>query len=252
MRAVLKYGEAITYAVQMYQWIQQACRDLPVEVELSVDETNQPTSPLEHLIIALELKNRNVKIVSLAPRFVGDFEKGIDYKGDLDLFAGELRKHVAIARYGGPYKISMHSGSDKFVIYPIFSQVCGELMHVKTAGTSYLEALRVVCRTNKRLFRELVSYSRACYERDRASYHVSARLQEVPENPEDDLLEKWYLENENGRQILHVTFGSVLSDSPENHDKGYKERLRAWLHVQRDLYREILAQHLGKHIRLLA
>jgi hypothetical protein len=252
MRAVLKYGEAIIFAENMYHWIQQACQDIPVEVELSVDETDQPTSPLEHLIIGLELRERRVKLVSMAPRFVGAFEKGIDYKGALDLFTRELKQHVAIAGHCGPYKLSMHSGSDKFRIYPIFSRICGELMHVKTAGTSYLEALRVICRTDRPLFRELVGYCRSCYERDRATYHVSARLQDVPENPDDTLLEEWYLENESGRQILHVTFGSVLSDTPENRDKGFKERVMGVVNKHPDLYRELLAKHLGKHLRLLS
>lgn len=67
-----------------------------------------------------------------------------------------LKRHVAIARELGPYKISVHSGSDKFSINPIIGRVCGNLLHVKTAGTSYLEALRVVARVNAPLFREIV------------------------------------------------------------------------------------------------
>jgi hypothetical protein len=252
MRAVLKYSAAIDFAEKMFRWILEAARSKPVEIELSIDETDQPTSPLEHLLIGLELKRRNVEIISLAPRYVGDFEKGIDYKGDHGFFETELKKHMAIARYCGPYKLSMHSGSDKFAIYPVFSQICGNLLHVKTAGTSYLEALRVVCRTDRIFFRELVSYCRSCYSRDKASYHVSAKLAHVPENPDDDQLEKWYLDNEAGRQILHVTFGSVLSDNPANRQKGYKERLITCLMAHRDLYRELLGRHLGKHIQLLS
>jgi hypothetical protein len=126
------------------------------------------------------------------------------------------------------------------------------LLHVKTAGTSYLEALRVVCRTDKDFFRELIVYCRSCYERDRASYHVSAKLDQVPVNPDEDHLEAWYLNNETGRQILHVTFGSMLSDKAANRQKGYKERLMACLTQHGDLYRELLAKHLGKHIKLLS
>jgi hypothetical protein len=69
--------------------------------------------------------------VSVAPRFVGGFEKGIDYKGDLAAFENDLRGHAAIARAFGPYKISIHSGSDKFSIYPIIGRLCGDLLHVK-------------------------------------------------------------------------------------------------------------------------
>ena len=73
-------------------------------------------------------------VVSLAPRFIGDFEKGIDYRGDLDALERSLTQHVAIAEAYGPYKLSLHSGSDKLSIYPIFGRVCGNLLHVKTAG----------------------------------------------------------------------------------------------------------------------
>src|SRR5438132_186439 len=106
----------------------------PFEIEVSVDETDSPTSALEHLFFGLELKRRRVKVVSLAPRFIGEFEKGIDYRGDLHKFEAALGEHVAVARFCGPYKISVHSGSDKFAIYPILGRVCGDLLHVKTAG----------------------------------------------------------------------------------------------------------------------
>ena len=97
------------------------------EIEVSVDETETPTSPAEHLFIGLELQRRGVNAVSVAPRFCGEFEKGIDYKGDLKLFESTLRQHVAIAQCCGPYKISVHSGSDKFKVYPILGRICGDL-----------------------------------------------------------------------------------------------------------------------------
>ncbi|HYV27569.1 MAG TPA: tagaturonate epimerase family protein, partial [Candidatus Eisenbacteria bacterium] len=140
------------------------------EVEISVDETDSPTSSLEHLFFGLELKRRGVSAVSLAPRFVGEFEKGIDYRGDLARFEASLREHVAIAQFCGPYKISVHSGSDKFSAYPIVGRVCGDLLHVKTAGTSYLEALRVLARTAPKLFAEIAAYCRGRFDTDRKSY----------------------------------------------------------------------------------
>ena len=95
----------------------------------------EPTSALEHLFIGLELRRHKVPhVVSVAPRFIGDFEKGIDFKGDLKKFEASLREHVAIAKHCGPYKISVHSGSDKFTAYPVVGRVCGKLLHVKTAG----------------------------------------------------------------------------------------------------------------------
>ncbi len=77
--------------------------------------------------MASELKRLGVKIVSLAPRFIGDFEKGIDYKGDIELFKEEYLKHVKISEYFGSYKISLHSGSDKFGVYKAIGSIKARL-----------------------------------------------------------------------------------------------------------------------------
>lgn len=250
LRAIVKYSAALAHTKKMYDCICEACKGQAYEVEMSVDETANPTTPLEHLFIGLELKRMGVTVVSLAPRFVGAFEKGIDYKGNIADFETQYRQHIAIARYCGPYKISIHSGSDKFSIYPIIGRLSGGLLHVKTAGTSYLEALRVVCLTDKKLFRKIVIFCRDRYETDKQSYHVSAGLSHVPTHIQDDSLEKWYLENESGRQILHVTFGSVLGGK---YDVGrvLKDSILENLERNKPLYLEVLFNHLGKHIRLL-
>jgi hypothetical protein len=250
IRVILKYSKAINHMCTMYQSIKEACTNKKYEVEISIDETLKPTSPLEHLFIALELKRNNVKFISMAPRFIGAFEKGIDYKGDMKDFEKDYKKHIAIAKFCGPYKISIHSGSDKFSIYPIIGRLSANLLHIKTAGTSYLEALRVVCRTDKQLFHDIVSFSRTRYNIDKASYHVSAELSDIPEKIDDNQLENLYLESNPGRQILHVTFGSVLGGV--NGKSIFKEKILENLDKNRDLYREVLYKHLAKHIKLLS
>ena len=131
-----------------------------------------------------------------------------------------------MARELGPYKLSLHSGSDKLSLYPILARTTNGCFHVKTAGTSYLEALRVVARHDESLFRRVIEVSRKYYDRDKATYHVSADIRKLP-SPDDvrDVveLEKIYLERwsevpagkgftEPGRQVLHCTFGTILMD----------------------------------------
>src|SRR6185295_7084952 len=129
-RAAIKYARAIHHAAKVAAAIAEACGARPFEIEVSVDETDSVTSPLDHLFVGLELKRRRVpNVVSLAPRFIGEFEKGIDYRGDFKQFEHQLTEHVAVAKFCGPYKISVHSGSDKFSIYPIIGRVCGDLLH---------------------------------------------------------------------------------------------------------------------------
>jgi hypothetical protein len=196
----------------------------------------------------LELRRHKVPhVISVAPRFIGDFEKGIDYKGDLKKFEASLREHVAIAKHCGPYKISVHSGSDKFTAYPIVGRVCGDLLHVKTAGTSYLEALRVVARTTPKFFAEIVEFCRGRFDTDRASYHISTTAAHVAALPKfsGPKEEAVFLDEVAGRQLLHVTFGSVLTHAD------LKPRIMDILEQNQALHEEFLDRHFTKHLSLL-
>jgi hypothetical protein len=253
LRAAVKYGRAVAHCEKMAGYIDAANAGRLYEIEVSVDETDSPTSALEHVFFALELRRRGVTVVSLAPRFIGEFEKGIDYKGDLKAFEDALKVHVAIARECGPYKISIHSGSDKFSIYPIIGRVCENLLHVKTAGTSYLEALRVVARVDKALFREIVDYSGGRFGEDKASYHISVTDADVPgllKTAEADM-ERVFLDEDKGRQILHVTFGSVLTKGATAAGRPFKDAILSLLDKHADLHCEVLEKHLGKHLKAL-
>ena len=211
LKAVVKYSKAIAHVASMYHHLVKAAGTRAFELEVSVDETDQPTSHAEHLYIARELKRLGVKWVSLAPRYVGRFEKGVDYIGDVAAFEADFAGHAAIARQFGPYKLSLHSGSDKFSIYPAAMRQTRGLVHLKTAGTSYLEALRTIAALDVDLIREIYIFARQHYDTDKASYHVSAELNRAPV-PED--VKDWVglLEQFDAREILHVTFGSVLTE----------------------------------------
>ncbi len=243
VRAVMKYGRAIAHAVRMYRHLASLTDDF--ELEVSVDETETVTSPAEHFFIASELKRLGVQWVSLAPRYVGEFEKGVDYIGDVDAFEASLARHAAIARHLGPYKLSIHSGSDKFSIYPAFARQTRGLVHLKTAGTSYLEALRVIARVNPALFREILALAMARYPIDRATYHVSARLENVPD-PEDmpDARLESYLDQFDARQVLHVTYGSALD--------AYGDAIILTLKENEEAYYNALVIHFRKHLEPFA
>jgi hypothetical protein len=245
LRALVKYGSAIAHTVRMFRHLQEVHRR-PFEVEVSVDETETPTSPAEHYFFAAELKRLGVTWVSMAPRFVGRFEKGVDYIGDLRAFRASFARHVAVMKTLGPYKISIHSGSDKFRIYPIVAELTGGLVHLKTAGTSYLEALRAIAATEPGLFREILDFARGRYETDKASYHVSARVAKVP--PAATLKDRDLpplLDDFHARQVLHCTFGSVLTaDGGER----FRTRLYAALEGDEEAYYDVLQKHLGRHL----
>jgi len=135
--------------------------------------------------------------------------------------------------------LSLHSGSDKLSVYPLLAKHWGERIHVKTAGTSYLEALRVLAKYDPDLFLKIYTLGRERYETDRKTYHVSAELNKLPDA--DDLPS--LLNDFHAREVLHVTFGSALAQ--------YGVELKAVIVKHEDAYFDGLKTHFEKHLNLL-
>ncbi len=244
-KALAKYGAAVAHTVRMTHQLQRSMSGRPFEMEMSVDETGTTTSLHEHFFIASELTRLNVPFVSLAPRFVGRFEKGVDYIGDLGELDTNIAGHAAIMRhFRNRYKLSLHTGSDKFGVYPIAMRHTGGFVHLKTAGTSYLEALRLMASVNPALFRQVLDFTRGRYETDRKTYHVSAVLDRVPaaEALSDGDL-PGLLDQFDARQVLHVTFGSVLDR--------FGVELKTMLQTHGTAYTEYIKRHFDKHLSAL-
>lgn len=251
LKAAVKYGNAVAHVADMYQHLVLAAGNRPFEFEVSVDETEQPTSHAEHIYIASELHRLGVKWISLAPRYVGRFEKGVDYIGDLAAFETDFAGHAAIARHFGPYKLSLHSGSDKFSIYPIATRHTGGLVHLKTAGTSYLEALRTIAADDPSFLREIYEFAYERYNTDRVSYHVSAELKRAPL---PNSVSNWpaLFDQFDAREILHVTFGSVLTDKTALGDWRFRTRFMDFLCANPEAYAANLEKHFVRHLTLFA
>jgi len=247
-QALVKYGKALLHTKTLYDYLYNVKGSANVEVELSIDETESVTSAFEHYFISDQLHRLGIGYISLAPRFVGNFEKGIDYKGDVQVFKDELKKHVSILKHFGDYKLSLHSGSDKFTAYKIIAEYDIPI-HIKTAGTSYLEALRTIASADPKLFREILDYSRSLYNEEKRTYHVSAvadKTKPAIEYTDKELPE--LLNDNNARQILHVTYGRILTDKNTNGEYIFKEKLFNSLINNQDLYDEYLRKHFIKHL----
>ncbi|MEZ4561076.1 MAG: tagaturonate epimerase family protein, partial [Caldilineaceae bacterium] len=241
LRALAKYGRALAHVLTITGALREALPGKPFDLEMSVDETDTPTSVQEHFFIANELLRRGVPVVSLAPRFVGKFQKGVDYMGDLELFEAELARHVAVMQHFDRYKLSIHTGSDKFSIYPIIARHAGKRVHVKTAGTSYLEALRIMAVEDPALFRRMLDTGHAHYEHDKKSYFLDCRPENVPASADlADADLPALLDQFDARQLLHVTFGSILDAEGDE--------LRAFLVAHPHEYRAALEKHFVRHL----
>ena len=215
------------------------------DFEVSIDETDTPTSAEAHVFVARELEKLRVPLLSLAPRFIGTFEKAIDYSGDLAAFKRSFSTHSAIARRFG-HKLSIHSGSDKFSIYPLIGELTDATYHIKTCGTSWLEALALVAEINPALFRELYRYAKT-------SLPIASRYYKTVASPEQMIDDQSLQDREllsliqrrDERQLLHITYGQILSN------RLLKQKLLELLHSNIELYWERLESHIGKHLHSL-
>jgi len=241
LRALVKYGRAVAHTLAISDALDQQMGGQIYDLEMSVDETDTPTSIHEHYFIANELLQHDIPVVSLAPRFVGKFQKGVDYMGDLAEFEAELARHTAILHHFDAYKLSVHTGSDKFSIYPAINQHAHGYVHVKTAGTSYLEALRVVAQYDPTLFRQMLALARERFDHDRKTYFIDARLDQVPADAElRDADLPGLFEQFDARQVLHVTFGSILDE--------FGDELHAFIASHEAEYRAGLEKHFARHL----
>ena len=246
MRAAAKYGAVVAHTLKMYRHLCRKMDPESFELEVSVDETDSATTLTEHIYIAVELARLGIPVDSLAPRYVGDFEKGVDYIGDVTAFEASFARHAAVARAYGNYKLSLHSGSDKFAIYPVVARHTQGLLHLKTAGTSYLEALRTVAEHMPELFRDIFGFCITRYADDRESYHVSAEIDRLPVVPQLTDVDLPAVVNDfHAREVLHVTYGSVLNNPP------LCKGLYDVLHRYEDAYGENLERHFDRHFALL-
>lgn len=226
-----KYLAACQEAGRVHRHI--AARKGGFVTEVSMDETDAPQTPPELLVILAMLADERIPVDTIAPKFTGRFNKGVDYVGDLGQFAREFSDDIAVlahaARtYGLPagIKLSVHSGSDKFSLYPLIRAAAartGAGFHIKTAGTTWLEELIGLAEAGGdglELAREIYAASLAQIDALSGPYasvididrsrlptaaevnawsgpRLAAAIRHVPGNPEF---------NPHVRQLLHVAF----------------------------------------------
>lgn len=233
IRIAGKYLLATQEAGRIFRHIAHQKSKRTFVAEVSMDETDLPQTPPELLIILALLADAGVKAQTIAPKFTGRFNKGVDYVGDLAQFEREFNDDLAViahavAMYSLPknLKLSVHSGSDKFSLYPIIREALrrtGAGVHVKTAGTTWLEELiglaeaggdglvltKEIYATALERVDELCGPYASVIDIDRAKLPTSAAVQtwsgaqfanalrHIPNHPEF---------NPSFRQLLHVSF----------------------------------------------
>lgn len=230
-KAACKFLYAVEEAGRIYRYIEEKKGKDNIIIEVSMDETDSAQTPIELLLILAALSFEKIPVQTIAPKFSGRFNKGVDYAGDVNKFAKEFEEDVAVIRFAvnefslpGNLKLSVHSGSDKFSIYPVINKTLKKFdagIHLKTAGTTWLEELIGLATSGgeglqiaKDIYRK--AYSR--YDELCGPYKTVIDIN-INELPVPDEVEKW-----DGNQ-----FASTLRH--DRSDKRYNMNFRQLLHV---------------------
>jgi hypothetical protein len=241
-----RYLYAVEEAGHIYRYIAARREGCPFITEISMDETDSPQTPVELLVILAAIADESIPIQTIAPKFTGRFNKGVDYVGDTEGFEREFADDLAViafavAVYGLPanLKLSVHSGSDKFSIYPAIRRGVRRWntgVHLKTAGTTWLEELIGLAEAGgeglaaaKEIYAEAYSHREALCEPYAAV--IDIREERLPE-PRDVL--GWTSEQ----------YTSALRHDQSNPE--FNPDLRQLLHVG---YK--IAAHMGERYRRL-
>jgi hypothetical protein len=246
-RVARKYLKAVQDAGAIYRKIAAAKGAGNFITEVSMDETDDPQTPTELLIILAAIADEAVPVQTIAPKFTGRFNKGVDYVGDLARFEKEFRQDVAVIAtavtlFGLPknLKLSVHSGSDKFSIYgPIRRAVreSGAGLHVKTAGTTWLEEVIGLAEAGgKGLELATEIYAKALKKKDELCAPYAAVIDiDAARLPSADAVNGWSSEQ----------FVSALRHDPAN--PAFNPHLRQLVHVGY----KVAAQMGEKYIKML-
>jgi len=248
--SVLTYYKALKHVIKCYQYLKEHSKR-EFDLEVSVDETLASTSPISHIFIAEELHRNGVDFQNLALHYIGIFQKAIDYVGDVEKFTQEMGIYAAIAKKFGGYKLSLHSGGLKFSIFPAFSQQTQGLFHVKIS-TTYLESMRIIIRKNPDLYRQMHPYILKKFNEDKASYDLTTDLSLIPDiNKIPDSHLEDLLDNNEARQLIHTTYGSVLSGKDKEGTYLFRNQIYQTLYHNEDEHYQAVSEHVKKHLDLL-
>ena len=262
-----KYLLAVQDAQKIYRHIEQAKGAENFITEVSMDETDSPQTPSELLIILAAMADLKIPLQTIAPKFTGRFNKGVDYAGDIAQFEKEFNDDLAVIRhaiqhYGLPasLKLSVHSGSDKFSIYaPIRRALArtGAGLHIKTAGTTWLEEVIGLAEAGGEglaLAKDIYAQALAHIDELCAPYATVIDIDRA-KLPLAEAVSKWTSEefvgalrhdasnpkfNSNLRQLLHVGFKIAAKKGPR-----YLDALKQFEpHVARNVTYNLFERHL--------
>lgn len=263
IRAVTRHFlSAVKKAGQIYRHIEAAKGAENFVTEISVDEADRPQTPLELLLILAAIADEGIPAQTIAPKFTGRFNKGVDYVGDVDKFAKEFEQDLAmidfaISEFSLPddLKLSIHSGSDKFSVYPSINKALKRFnagLHIKTAGTTWLEelaALSVAGPDGLSIAKQV--YAKACSRFDELCAPYAAVVDiDRDKLPDPEFVDRW-----SGAEFANALRHDQTSD---NYDPNFRQLLHVAYKVAAEMggdflnalerYRDIIAPNVTENV----
>jgi len=249
-RNSLLFYRALGFAEEVYELIRSRTGNRPlVDLEICLEKLPFPISPENHLFFALELSHRGVHIQFLAPRFIGALEKGVDHSHAREAFRTQFYRHVLIAQDYGNYKISIHAGSDKFSLLSDIGRLSEGFLHLKTSGTSWLEATRLIALTNPSLYRQMHQFALSVVNEASRVYRMRTDLTGTPK-PEDlrDQELATLLDHDEIRQLLHISYGHLLNAKNAGGTSLFKDQLLHTLTQFEEDYWSLVEKQTKKYL----
>ena len=262
-----KYSAAIAEAGKVYRYIEERKGKETFITEISVDEAANPQTPIELFFILALIAREDIPVQTIAPKFTGAFLKGIDYVGDIDQFTREFQDDLAVVAFAverfhlpDNLKLSIHSGSDKFSLYPAIYSAIRKYdtgLHLKTAGTTWLEeviGLAAAGGEGLQLAKEVYAQSFKRFDELAKPYLPVIHIDKM-KLPSPKEVELWNSQkfvgtlrhdssnaayNVNFRQLVHIGF-RVAADMGDR----YKDLLREYrLEIEANVTTNLLDRHI--------
>lgn len=242
-----QYLEAIKQACVIFKYIREQKKTNNAVFEISMDEVESPQTPIELFFILKTAAEQGISIHTIAPKFTGDFHKGVDYAGNINQFVKEFEQDIlvithAVKTFALPknLKLSVHSGSDKFSLYPHIHKLMNKHdagIHLKTSGTTWLEELIGLAKSGS----EGLDMVQAIYKE---AYHRYDELTQ-PYKPVIDIEEDNLPDPQEFLQLKGSQIASKLEHNPGHSD--FDPQLRQFMHCAY----KIAAEQGDEFIRLL-
>lgn len=260
---------AVKEAGRIYHRIEAAKGEGRFVTEVSMDETESPQTPVEMFFILAAIADEGIPTQTIAPKFTGRFNKGVDYAGDVSKFAEEFEADVAVVKLAVEefglaenLKLSIHSGSDKFSIYGPIGSIIRRYdagLHLKTAGTTWLEELIGLAMAGGEglaIAREIYRTALERFDELSAPYVAVIDI-DVDRIPSPETVETWTGEeyadalrhdpacdsyNANFRQVLHIAY-KIASDMGERYTRALREFKEV---IGENVTENIYERHLGR------